>query len=149
MARRVRSRTVSGPAAIVDGRGAFVLARVLAGSLRGGLKLRVLLAEIGLGPVDVEAAIAAASALADAGEAWREERRRFPLSGNAETSGSGGEAESVDVSTAALLLRVTPERVRQLARAGDLDGTRTSRGWLLVRSSVVDLCERREGKAAA
>lgn len=49
--------------------------------------------------------------------------------------GSSGERE-VDTTTAACLLGVTPNRVRQLARAGDLPGRRAGRMWLIDRAAA-------------
>lgn len=142
-----RSCAVDG-VAVIEGKAAFVLAYVLAGSLRNRLTLRELLDDAGLSEAERDAALAAAAALAEAGGQWRE--AQLPRCGNAATRGSGELAPSgeIDVAMTSTLLRISARRVRQLAAAGDLPAVRTTRGWRFERSEVVAFRDRRDNQEA-
>ena len=132
------------PSAVVGGRGALVLARLLRGSLGRGLSLRQYVAEMRLSPEDQAAVLEAAAALEEAGEVWRLGRLARKARGNSATGGNddglrSGQAMSTDA--AAAVLSLSPRRVRQLAAAGDLPAVRGPRGWMLDRRAVLSYRE--------
>jgi hypothetical protein len=140
------SHTVVGPAAIVEGRAALILSRLLAGSLEGGglrrrLTLRQLVAEMRMAPADQEAVLRAELALEDAGERWR--LAQFPRRGNSETRGNEDDlaCEAMSTRAAAQVIGRTPHRVTQLIRAGVLSAVRTPRGWALDRREVLEYAQ--------
>lgn len=45
--------------------------------------------------------------------------------------------ETLDVAEAADLLRAEPETIMQLARKGELPGTRIGRSWVFLREDVI------------
>lgn len=143
--------TVEEAAALVPGRAALILAAILRGSLRNGLSLNLLLADMGLDPVNQAAAFDAYRALEETGERWR--CAQLPQRGNAETGDDeiGVASDSlimVDSTEAGTLLGIGPRRVTQLAAAGVLEGTKTAHGWRFPRSEVVGLRELRQAEAA-
>ncbi len=135
-----RPLTFTGPVAMIGGEAAFVLAGILAGSLRGRLSLRALLEDIDLDPGRQALALEAQLALASAGESWR---AQFPQRGNAATRGNDDgllwedDVVTVTVEAAAALLQRTPRRVRQYAAAGDIPADKTALGWRFRRDDVV------------
>ena len=142
---RVRGAGTVADVAIIEGRGAALLAHVLLSRLADGKTLRRILGERGFSPVDQNVAERALRALEQAGAEWRE-RTRFPADGNAATDGNDEAALSeamIDSATAAVLLGVGARRVRQLAQVGDLQGIETPLGRRFDRSEVVALRERR------
>jgi len=58
---------------------------------------------------------------------------------------AGGSYQEIDPGEAAVLLKVTPHRVRQMCRADELKARQVGRNWLIDRTSV-EL--RASGKAA-
>ena len=138
MPREISSQAVAGTIAIIESRGALVLARVLSEGLRHGLTLQMFLLKSGLPPEDVEAGLRAAVALRDAG-LTRLERTAASASGNAEALRKRSPAQSVSMTTndVSLFLGVTTRRVRQLALAGDLPSSRVGRGYLFDRDAVL------------
>jgi hypothetical protein len=96
-------------------------------------------------PAELAAAVLAAErVLEDAGERWRIARRADVFgSGNAPNGNLPRSPESIPemqtmvrTSIASEILNKSPERVRQLARAGVIAGERTPEGWLLDEESV-------------
>lgn len=45
--------------------------------------------------------------------------------------------EMIDSEECATLLKCTPEQVEELARQGEIPGTKLGRGWLFVRADLV------------
>jgi len=139
-----RSVVVDGPVAIIEGRTALVLSRILAGSLRQRLTLRQLVAEMRLSPADQAAVLAAELALEDVGERWR--IASLPQRGNAATGGNDegvkeiGDRDTVTLINTASAARVagrSERRIRQLAKAGDLPADKTAHGWMFRREDVI------------
>lgn len=132
-----------GDVAVIDGRTAELLARLLRGSLRHGLSLQRLASELGMTAEDVEAALLGQLALEQAAS-WH--RARLPRAGNAETRGSSVRVASeqmLDSQRVAALLGRSDRRVRQLAKAGDLPGQRGPFGWRFTPADVAGFRERR------
>lgn len=61
------------------------------------------------------------------------------------TEGAAGSDEEIDTNRAALLLAVTPSRVRQMLRCGALFGRRDGRAWTVDRGSVRTYLMERDG----
>jgi hypothetical protein len=131
------SSTVVGDVAIVEGRAAFVLSQLLARSMRRGLRVREIVAEARLAPVDQAAVLRAELALEEAGERWRIAQRK-PRA-NSETGGNADDlaSEGMSVKAAARVLARTESRVRQIARAGGLGAVLISGRWVLDRREVI------------
>lgn len=146
------SITFNEPVVALNGRAAFVLSKVLQGSLRGGLSLKRLLDDIGVSEQDQAAALEVAGALAELGESWR--RLRLPQRGNAETRGNDEPLSSepmaiIATAEAAALLSLGERQVRNLAAAGDLRAERTPGGpWRFLHTDVVGLRDRRARQTA-
>ena len=147
MTRLEGSGTIVGPAAVIDGRSALVLSRVLAGSLRGRLTLKQLVAEMRLSPADQAAALAAELALEDAGQTWRISQL-LPQGGSPEVVGSKPLASSFPMSTtqAARLLDLSDRRVRWLAAACVIPAEKVGPRYVLERADVLAY---REARGAA
>jgi hypothetical protein len=145
--RLERSGTIGGETAVIEGRAALILARILLGrNFVGGLTFEGLLAAWSLSPIDYAAALRALAALEEAGETYD---RRFRIRGNAATRGNDEPLASsepmVSSHAASLLLGCSERRVRQLATGGALPGVKTPRGWLFARSELILFRERRDG----
>jgi len=138
------SGTIVGPAAVIEGRSALVLSRILAGSLRGRLTLRQLVAEMRLSPADQAAVLAAELELEDAGQTWRISQL-LPQSGNPEVIGSKPLAQSDPMTTleAARTLALSDRRVRMLVVGGAIPAEKIGRGYVLERADVLAYREAR------
>jgi hypothetical protein len=80
--------------------------------------------------------------------AWRQDQAAADGSVAATVTAIGGALpHEIDTTTAAGMLGVTANRVRQLARAGLLDGRRAGRQWAVSRESV-ETYRRLRGDAA-
>lgn len=141
-AGRTPSTVFGGPVAVVDGRGALVVSRVLETALLGGLTLERLLEVGGASAADRAAGLAAARALEDAGHTWRlteafRAEPAEPVAAGLAVPSIGEMDATIDTDTAAGLLGCSPSYVRRLARMGALTGVRSPRGgWQLSRPSV-------------
>jgi excisionase family DNA binding protein len=134
----------TGPAAIVEGAAALVLAQVLAGSLRDGLTLRQLLTDSGLRVEQIGLALAAEAELRRTGALWRMQQS-ISASGNAATRPETvlGQSERMTTKQAAEFLHLTERRVRQLAAAGDIPSTRIGRGHVFDGVAVLAFADAR------
>jgi excisionase family DNA binding protein len=57
--------------------------------------------------------------------------------------------DTIDSEECAALLRCTPEQVEELARAGDIPGLKIGRGWLFVRTDLLDYLAQKAREEAA
>jgi hypothetical protein len=125
--------------AVIDGRAALILASVLDKCLFSGVTLRRALTDMKVSPAFQEAALQAQRELRTTGARWLEadEAQRKP-DARTETNGNAGVIlfDAMTVCAAAQLLNRTESRVRQLARAGVLTGSKGPRGWVLDRREV-------------
>jgi hypothetical protein len=131
------SSTVVGPAAIIEGRAAFILSRLLARSMRRGLSVRQIVAEARLSPADQAAVLCAERELEKAGQRWAEIRE----SAKAGESGEPLASEVMSTRAAATLIGRTPQRVTQLIRQGVLSAIMTPRGYALDRHEVLEYAQ--------
>jgi excisionase family DNA binding protein len=126
-------------AAPVAGWAAYVIGAVLDDALPARLVALARLVERGqLHPdrlVEVQQAWAAIRA---AGQQWKDWRASLDGStaGPVTAIPAGLVSQEIDTTAAADLLGVTPNRIRQLVRAGDLTGRRVGRTWLVDRAST-------------
>jgi excisionase family DNA binding protein len=134
-----QSQATAGPVAIVEACGALVLAQVLADCLVDGLKLQTLLLKSGLTPAEVEAGMAAAAALRDAGATRLERMASISASGNAETRFPRDRASSVSMTTkdVSRVLGLGERQIRNLAAAGDLPSARVGAAYSFDRADVL------------
>jgi excisionase family DNA binding protein len=121
----------------VGGFAAFVLARVLEDALPSrlvGLQRQV---ESGnLHPDFLAQVTQAWAAIQEASRQYKQAAASASESAEevlAEVPAASGE---IDTDRAAGLLRVTPSRVRQLVRSGDLPGRKLGREWLVDRTAI-------------
>lgn len=132
-------RLIAGPAVIMEGYSALVLAVILRGLARRG-QFDTLAATPRANLLQTIAALERVGAL------WRVEQERISGDGSSETPPAPEDAPSLQehmtIEEAAMVLKVTPRRMRQLA-AGGL-GTKHGHTWLVDRSAVLAEVERRE-----
>lgn len=120
-------------AAPVAGFAAVTIARLLDGAMPNRLVALQSLAEAGKLHPDRVAEVASAWA------AIREAARQWDAAGGSTADPAAAvppRSKEIDTDRAAGLLGVTPNRVRQLARSGDLPGRKVARVWLVDRRSV-------------
>ncbi len=53
------------------------------------------------------------------------------------------DSETMDADQVAAFLRADAETVRQFARSGDLPGTRIGKGWIFLKTDVLDFLRAR------
>jgi Helix-turn-helix domain len=141
----VQDVAVVADAAIVRGRAAWLLARVLAHNIPGGIGS--LLLRVGASPADRDAALRAYAALEHAGELWHAQVGAS-ASGTAATGTTPADLRSerwLTTTEVALLLERSPRRVRQLARAGTLPALLDAGVWWFERANVLAYRERPHG----
>jgi excisionase family DNA binding protein len=125
------------PVAVIEARGALVLAQVLASCLRDGLSLKALLMKSGLSPAEVEAGLTAAVALRGAGYSRLE--RIVAARGTAETPFPRDRAPSVAMTTkdASRVLGLCERQIRNLAAAGDIPSSKIGVAYAFDRADVL------------
>lgn len=148
----VQETAVVGDTAILRGRSAWLLARILAKHVPGGLGS--LLVRIGASPEDRDAALRAYAALEHVGHEWRQQLASSS-DGNPEAERADadlGSEQWIATKDTALLLDRSPRRVRQLAMAGTRHGglpaRRVGGRWLFPRAAVLAYRERRDETVA-
>jgi hypothetical protein len=144
-----RHATVLGGTAVLDGQAAVIVAylvRTAQRMLRAD-SLEEMLEQLQFPPEQAAAARQAQAALVLAAESWQRDRASadfLPVGVSLEAHPhSNGCATSLSVPVAAELLNVTPRRVRQLAAAGRIEGTRGLQGWQLDPASVQEFAQAR------
>lgn len=129
-ARRGRPRLV----APVSGYSAWEIARILNEALPAVIQKRQ---QQGFDPSLIAGLRAQWEGIRDAGEEWREWRTSADQSFQTEpTEIAPRSSEEITPDEVAPLLRVTPERVRQLLRAGSLAGRKAGWQWFVSRAEV-------------
>jgi excisionase family DNA binding protein len=132
---------VSRPAPIlsapVGGFSAFVLARVLEDALPARIVSLQRQAETGRIHPDLLAELTHTwAAIGEAARQWAERRASADASTEAAFTETPARWAEIDTDRAAGLLGVTPSRVRQLVRSGELNARKVGRSWLVDRTSI-------------
>lgn len=133
---------VPGPSAVITGLHAIVLARFV---FADDQVLGQVPVELQPAAADAVAAIRDAATEAMRGAVLDQRFRSVSANGNTETRDGLDVAPSAQISSeeAATMLGMTPRRVRQLAAAGDLAGTKTAGRWLLNHDDIQACADRR------
>jgi hypothetical protein len=120
----------------VSGFAAFVIVGVLDKSMPERIRHLERLVEAGrLHPNRLRELRHAHAAIRAAADVWRECAAADDSTAEQATADRPDSTE-IDTTTAAELLGVSPNRVRQLARGGLVNGRRIGRTWLVERNSV-------------
>ena len=124
-------------AAPVSGFAAFMLGKVLDATMPARLvSLQDQAAAGRIDPERIAEVTAAWSAIREAGALWAQWRAAADDSTAYTVAAIPPRSQEIDTDSAAGLLGVTPNRVRQLVRAGELPGRKVARSWLLDRTAV-------------
>jgi excisionase family DNA binding protein len=121
----------------VGGFAAFVLAKVLDDALPSRLVGLQRQAEAGRLHPDLVAEVTSTwSAIREAGRQWSEHRSAVDGSAAEPVTAIPARSAEIDTDKAADLLGVTPNRVRQLVRGGDIQARKVGRVWLVDRTAI-------------
>lgn len=124
-------------AASVSGFAAVVLAGVLDATLPERLARLNRLVEMGrLPPHKITEVRRAHAAIRLAAQQWSDAAADDNTAEQVTAAPRDSIPSEIDTTTAADLLRVTPNRVRQLVRSGQINGRRIGRAWLVDRKDV-------------
>jgi excisionase family DNA binding protein len=124
-------------AAPVAGFGAFVVAKALKRSLPDLLVSLQRMSESGRAHPDLIGEVTATwAAINAAAEEWSQWRTAADGRAAERVTAIPERSTEIDTDTAAGLLHVSPNRIRQLIRGGDLPGRKVGRTWLVDRTAI-------------
>jgi hypothetical protein len=124
-------------AAAVSGFAAFMIGRILEDALPGRLVGLQRLVESGrLHPDAIAEVTAQWAAIREAGRQWADHRTAVDGTTAEAVTAIPPRSTEIDSGAAAGLLGVSPNRIRQLARNGDIPGRKVARTWLVDRTAI-------------